>query len=834
MKFHTLINKKIINEGFSVETLEFNLCRFIEESRTPVTMQSIKDHFYGKNDKLNLKFLELLVKRKFVCEDSYIKPSSDQYQFFQLSKMVINESKVNVFSKKMIEDLSIDISRNLINRDVTLRKVVFLKKEFEKNTTNSKHFESRIYNLLIFYDDYYIKVDKLINAIDEKYEKESVNSILYFDYNSTLLEELKIKTLGDLKSINVEAILCILFDEIDVLITNLQVYSNNLKEEIIIVLDHLKEKLELKQWKVLLLRFGKEDNDNFTLDEIGRSMHLTRERIRQIERKAIDKLKILYYQNELLFNTLLFSLSKENDYLYASSSQLIQILNNRDRQILFRILLTSYPKYYHYNKPYSCYFSIKNGNENILKKHIINKLGSFIKLQEFLEINDIVKKIIQEFYKPMASGWLRKGFSVKDLIIELISLEFKDGYHISSDFDYEKLKRIFSDKYGLDLLIVFPSKRSLVGFIDRSNYVQIDRGTYIDASFSPTLEDPLKAKVLSFLKNSNEVVYYRTLFLEFQKELEDKGILNHYHLKGLLDPFILGKFDYQRDYIKTRVFQSSPLDTIRNLFRKEKKSFRISQIKNKFPGVKIYVFSNVLYEEEDTNGLIRLNRDEYIYALKLKLEKPTITKLKEFIDKHLTADDMVVSSKKLFGKLYYEEPNLLKLLPYINNQFGLFSLIRHLFIDEYFFRRPKIAKSKEALEDQLKIYILSLKDFDKKVVEDFLNNRGLRSIYSYLDFIEEMSEDFVQISRDKMIRKDCLDVSDYLLNIIENIVNGLLKFKPNLEVNDIKNFSTFPKLPVMWNQFVLVGIIRSYLEDKFEIKNDSAMYDSVNFTIIKR
>jgi hypothetical protein len=97
-----------------------------------------------------------------------------------------------------------------------------------------------------------------------------------------------------------------------------------------------------------------------------------------------------------------------------------------------------------------------------------------------------------------------------------------------------------------------------------------------------------------------------------------------------------------------------------------------------------------------------------------------------------------------------------------------------------------------------------------------------------------MSEDFVQISRDKMIRKDCLDVSDYLLNIIENIVNGLLKFKPNLEVNDIKNFSTFPKLPVMWNQFVLVGIIRSYLEDKFEIKNDSAMYDSVNFTIIKR
>ncbi len=834
MKFHTLINKKIINKGFSVETLEFNLCCFIEESRTPVTIQSIKDHFYEKNDNFNLKFLELLVKRKFICQDSYIKPSSDQYECFQLSNMIINESKVTIFSKKMIEDLSIDIGRNLINRDVILQKVVLLKKEFEKNNTDSKHFESRIYNLLIFYDDYYIKVDKLINAIDEKYEKESVNSILYFDYNSTLLEQLKIKTLGDLKSINVEIILCLLFDEIEILITNLQVYSNNLKEEIIIVLDHLMEKLEPRQWEVLLLRFGKDDNDSFTLDEIGKSMQLSRERIRQIERKAIDKLKILYHQNELLFNALLFSLSKENDYLYASISQLIQILNNRDHQILFRILLTSYPNHYQYNKPYSCFFSVKNGNENLLKSNIINKLGSFIKLEAYLEINDIVKKIIQEFYKPIKSGWLRRGISVKDLIIELISLEFRDGYHISSDLDYERLKQIFTDKYGIDLFTFFPSKRSLFGFIDRSNYVQIDRGTYIDASFSPTLEDPLKAKVLSFLKNSNEVVYYRTLFLEFQKELEDKGILNHYHLKGLLDPYILGKYDYQRDYIKTQVFQSSPLETMRNLFRKEKKSFRISHTKNLFPGVKSYVFSNVLYEEEDSNGLIRLNRDEYIYADKLNLEKSTITNLKEFIDKHLTENEMVVSSKKLFGKLYYEEPNLLKMLPYINNQFGLFSLIKHFFCDEYFYRRPKIAKSKEALEDQLKIYILTLKDFDKKTVEDFLNNRGLRSIYSYLDFIEEMSEDFVQISRDKMIRKDCLDISDYSLNIIENIVNGLLKFKPNIEVNDIRNFSTFPKLPVIWNQFVLVGIIRSYLEDKFGIKNDSAMYDSVNFTIIKK
>lgn len=66
-------------------------------------------------------------------------------------------------------------------------------------------------------------------------------------------------------------------------------YANNqlLKEEIKMVLEGLTEREE----KVLRLRFGLEDGRTRTLEEVGKEFNVTRERIRQIEAKALRKLK---------------------------------------------------------------------------------------------------------------------------------------------------------------------------------------------------------------------------------------------------------------------------------------------------------------------------------------------------------------------------------------------------------------------------------------------------------------------------------------------------------------------------------------------------------------
>ena len=49
--------------------------------------------------------------------------------------------------------------------------------------------------------------------------------------------------------------------------------------------------LKPREQRVLCLRFGLEDGRSRTLEEVGRQFDVTRERIRQIEAKALRKLR---------------------------------------------------------------------------------------------------------------------------------------------------------------------------------------------------------------------------------------------------------------------------------------------------------------------------------------------------------------------------------------------------------------------------------------------------------------------------------------------------------------------------------------------------------------
>lgn len=64
-----------------------------------------------------------------------------------------------------------------------------------------------------------------------------------------------------------------------------------LREQLHEVLSRLNE----RERRVLQLRFGLEDGHNWTLEEVGRELNVTRERIRQIEVKALRKLRSSRY-----------------------------------------------------------------------------------------------------------------------------------------------------------------------------------------------------------------------------------------------------------------------------------------------------------------------------------------------------------------------------------------------------------------------------------------------------------------------------------------------------------------------------------------------------------
>ena len=66
-----------------------------------------------------------------------------------------------------------------------------------------------------------------------------------------------------------------------------QAVNRDLTEKIQEALKTLSDKEE----RVIRMRFGIGEKHNYTLEEVGRVMQLTRERIRQIESKALKKLQ---------------------------------------------------------------------------------------------------------------------------------------------------------------------------------------------------------------------------------------------------------------------------------------------------------------------------------------------------------------------------------------------------------------------------------------------------------------------------------------------------------------------------------------------------------------
>ena len=53
----------------------------------------------------------------------------------------------------------------------------------------------------------------------------------------------------------------------------------------------IKRVLNNQEKKILSLRFGIPDGNNMTLEQVGKNLGLTRERVRQIEKRALIKLR---------------------------------------------------------------------------------------------------------------------------------------------------------------------------------------------------------------------------------------------------------------------------------------------------------------------------------------------------------------------------------------------------------------------------------------------------------------------------------------------------------------------------------------------------------------
>ena len=85
-------------------------------------------------------------------------------------------------------------------------------------------------------------------------------------------------------------------------------------------------------------------------------------------------------------------------------------------------------------------------------------------------------------------------------------------------------------------------------------------------------------------------------------------------------------------------------------------------------------------------------------------------------------------------------------------------------------------------------------------LKDYLTKMNVGGIYSYLMFMENMSDEYVQVDIDKMIRKELLELTEEDLRTMKKTISLLLNNFECIDTRTFNGYSMFPTLKYKWNK----------------------------------
>jgi hypothetical protein len=193
----------------------------------------------------------------------------------------------------------------------------------------------------------------------------------------------------------------------------------------------------------------------------------------------------------------------------------------------------------------------------------------------------------------------------------------------------------------------------------------------------------------------------------------------------------------------------------------------------------------------------------------------------------------LLTSKKIYARLQLMNKELFNKLNLTNGHFELFSIIRVIY-NELYFSRPYISKYETDNNSRYSIirnYITKFDVFAFKDIQDYQSKMNIGGLYSYLQFMEDMSDEYVQVDIDKMVKIEKINLDNIKINEIKKTIDLILNNFGEINTDKFNGYSLFPKISYTWNKYLLVGIIRSYLSDFFDIINTENMYNKTDFVI---
>lgn len=818
-------NRLIIDESelykYTKQYFDFVISKFLYENGA-TSYQGIFDYLiniYGSDA------IKLSQFKKYI--DSYL--GEKEKGKFNLRK----DKQENIIISLSLNDTLKLQNESCINKEECTTYILFINKlkdylniSIRKNIIKIDFAQSILYNLLCEFDNYYNFLANNIPKINNVYRNMALNDIFKLNnIDIDILFKNQVITLDDLMNCTPYFILIICSLQISNLINNIN-ECTKLTEEVI---DKAFMKIDSKAFDILIKRNGYTCNKKLSLEEIGTEYELTRERIRQIESKSLQKIiknasKIEHILKAIFYN------EANNQSRYVTKSQIIK---KYDSDIANKILLLyEYGNLsIKYDSKYNVIYDKTIDNIEEMVDNNLEEIGIVADYYETKDADEFLQKILENHYKKVEDNlYIRSGFRTRDLYLDIADEYFPSGYRVGEDEDYNKLVEIAKDKYKIDEEI--PSKHSIEAMVGRSDFIQIDRGTYLPEKYCVELPELLVDKILNYISENN-LVYYRSIYEKFNRELLELGIHNHYYLKGCIDKKLSDNMVSKRDYIVNGNQDISPVDELVNLMKSFDYEFTLNDLKLKFPGIKDYTLYSVLYNEIE-NGLVFISSYEFIYLSKLNIDDNTKTELKRFIDNQFSLlNSNLISSKKIYARLLLTNKDLYKKLNLKNGHFQLFSMMKILY-PEYYYHRPFISTEDTTVNTNYNVirnHIEKYERFNIKTVHDYERKMNITGIYNYLQFMEDMSDDYVQIDISTMLKKEKLDISSSELENFKKSIDLILNNFGNINTESFKGYSLLPKIKYGWNKYLLVGILRTFYSDDYEIINTGNKYSNTDFEV---
>lgn len=680
-----------------------------------------------------------------------------------------------------------------------------------------------------FYKNYRL-IDNKISKISDIFNSVEIIDLNIEDYQVSLLLYNNIYTLKNLKRMSVKTLMCVFGNNIDKFLNELTQYTYTIKNIEEMMLEDYDEIVK-NEWKIAFKERNSIWEKRKTLAEIGEKLNITRERVRQIENKWIEKISKIQNKYKKIIKCLYRNInSNENNFIVVDD---LENYIHNEQVLLFLIIILELGRTgIKYDNNYKIIFDEKQNSLEGLMQEQREKLEDIIPADEIRTPNALQSKILEKEYRLYQNKiWVKRTINVSEIYINELGNSFINGYDIGNDEDYNKFVEKIKSKYGE---IEIPSSRAIVGLITRSNFIQINKATYTAREYAIKLNEAFVEEIIDFVLQNGPIVAYSLIYEKFKKKLDKIGVDNRYYLKGLLDEKLPKEFNTGRDFINTNSEKiTSVFEVGKEIFKSFPGEFSIDDLREKMPGLQKGNYENYARIEEK-NGLIRLGTKRFIYFDKLNINNEIIKELKLYIEqlfKQLNSN--VITSKKIYSSLNFLNKELLSKLN-IKSQYGdfaLFSIIQYLYKD-YYYNRPYISLEENEISTYslIKDYALSLEKINYNKIKEYIQKMNMGGLYSYLNFIEDISDEYIQISVDELIRKEKFNISDEDLEKIHNLLEQVLK-RGSLKTENFDGYFMLPKLGKSWNQYLLVGIIRTYFKNEYIVENTDKFYDSTNFIV---